>query len=220
VIELRVVLVQEDAASGDNARHLADRLLRRHGYEPFWGGLTNERAESFRSQGKRPKFGSGAHRRARAFGRNGGECADKLAQWVTACVDIGGVQLLVVAFDQDRKPSRRTAVGTAHAEADVPLACALMNPEAEAWRIVVAPRRAEVVDRLAFDPWREPERMTSTSGRPERDVKAIARLVGISGWTTDFDGVVDGGWTHLPASSGMPQFLDRIVELFPDPRQR
>ena len=95
------------------------------------------------------------------------------------------IEVLLIAMDEDRDHERaaaqRRARDMASRMATFPIVLALMNPEAEAWEIAsFHPSTAEALARyaavkalLTFDPVREPHRLTSTSGRPERDCKTV-----------------------------------------------
>ena len=132
----------------------------------------------------RPKFGHGRV----SLGWNEGPGAKFVAKVVHAFID-ESITVLVVAMDQDRNRERaeaqRRACDRASRLAKFPVVLALMNPEAEAWEIAAfeplsdsgRERHAAITRSITFDPVRQPERMTSTSGLPERDCKAVHRAL-------------------------------------------
>ena len=87
--------------------------------------------------------------------------------------------------NRERAEAQRRACDRASRLAKFPVVLALMNPEAEAWEIAAfqplsddgRERHAPITPSLTFDPVRQPERMTSTSGLPERDCKAVHRAL-------------------------------------------
>lgn len=131
-----------------------------------------------------PKFGHGLAQ----LGWNKDPGAKFIAKVVYAFID-ESIALLLIAMDQDRDRERaeaqRRARDVASRLVEFPVVLALMNPEAEAWEIAAfqpssdngRERHATITRSLTFDPVREPDRMTSTSGPPERDCKAVHRAL-------------------------------------------
>lgn len=231
----RFGLVAEDDGCAQNAQRLADRLLMGKlrnewrvdpdddlGTWRRWTGIDEGVAwELFRAAGPRRAFGGGRPPLPGGpFG--GGPWLAKLRSW-SQHFAVEGVDLVVFALDQDRKPDRRAAVNKFIDETHW-TAVALMNPEGEAWRIVAfrnptaSQQRAhrDIVSALTFDPVREPHRLHSTTPGSDRDAKAILQklLDGRSDeWMVWFDRAVDDGWSALPHESGLPQYLDRFRSL-------
>ena len=194
---LQFGLVGEDALARELAVVLADRSgsdLLEHAWnlDPMlyseqreWRGRGRNSPFSTRSDFKdHPRFGRGLV----PLGWAEGPGAQFIAKVVNAFVG-ESLAVLVIAIDEDRVHQRAAAQRRARDKAApaiaFPVVLALINPEAEAWEIAAfhlstaeaLARHTAVTASLAFDPVRQPHRMTSTSGRPERDCKAVHRAL-------------------------------------------
>ena len=91
------------------------------------------------------------------------------------------------------------------------------HPESEVWLLVCYNGRANRVieehkKKLTFDPRKKPEKLTSTSGMPERDVKVIWKSV-----TDQDEQAADNALSatlsvlkSAAPSSGLPAFIEQI----------
>jgi hypothetical protein len=93
-----------------------------------------------------------------------------------------------------------------------------MNPEAEAWRIVLggnSPHLEALTAELSFDPTKQPERMNSTTG-DLRDCKNVAKRLFPSGSESVL--VIPAGehdrLKNAPNYCGLPQFVADIESHF------
>jgi hypothetical protein len=118
--------------------------------------------------------------------------------------------VLVIALDIDRKLERLEGL---IASADSTVVIAAMNPEAEAWRIVLyqpipSDTHTALVSELSFDPVREPERTRSTdSNAGLRDTKychdrLYPRGDSVESLTKPLDIL-----RNTPASCGLPDYI-------------
>jgi hypothetical protein len=214
VTDLRIGLCAEDQAGADNVMAVFSRVVSGSGPKAIWAG---ENGKSYRKSRRADpgtnKFGQGPRERNTWKTRPALKVAGNA--WLVARDES---DVVIVATDIDRRPERELSneERAMLAEYDPPLLVAGMNPEAEAWRIVLANETHGLIalkQELTFDPTREPERMSSTAGGP-RDCKTISnRLFG------DQTSVAVIFEQHLdvlkatPVSCGLPQFV-RDLEAF------
>ena len=215
--QVRIDLFAEDDYGSDNVKSVVASLL---------GAGDPHRLVSWTFEGTRTYRSSRIKKGPRSFGKTprqfhgwGTRPGVKVAgnAWLARSID---VQAVIVASDIDRKEDRWLTPEERERFLSLtpPLILAEMNPEAEAWRIVMfaptmeieAKRLTELRKDLSFDPQSEPERMHSTSDRnSDRDSKKVAARL--------FDGDSTAGLRYLDceptamlacaASSGLPQFV-------------
>jgi hypothetical protein len=214
---VRVALCAEDRIGAENVRIVFGAIVeaQRSPLQVEWVG---EAGALFRKS-----------RRARAGNKTFGSGPRELGAWKTRpAVKVArndwflcreGSDAVVVATDIDRNPER----GLSSEERQdfiklvPPLILAEMNPEAEAWRIVVSaqhPNMRAVRQSLSFDPSREPERMTSTAGG-QRDCKTVFRNLFGADEPSSLIGFGHGidALKSSPQVSGLPQFVADVEGL-------
>jgi hypothetical protein len=212
VTDLRIGLCAEDQAGADNVIAVFDRVAAESfGPTAVWVGEDGKNyRKSRRAAPGTNKFGQGPRERSSWRTRPALKVAGNA--WLAARDDS---DLVIVATDIDRKKERELSLEERLTLAAYvpPLLVAAMNPEAEAWRIVLvnAPDELNAVKRdLKFDPTQEPEKMSSTTGGP-RDCKTIA--IRLFGNTSEARMVFDHHPDVLkatPTSCGLPQFVNDL----------
>ncbi len=212
VTDVRIGLCAEDRAGADNVIAVFNRVAAESaGPTAVWVGDDGKNyRKSRRAVPGTNKFGQGPRERSSWRTRPALKVAGNA--WLEARDDS---DLVVVATDIDRKDERALSVEErlTFAAYVPPLLAAGMNPEAEAWRIVLADEShgLDALKReLTFDPTREPERMTSTNGGL-RDCKSIStRLFGNSPQASAvFDHHPDV-LKAAPAACGLSQFVNDL----------
>jgi hypothetical protein len=214
VTDLRIGLCAEDQAGADNVIAVFDRVVPESGPKAIWIGENGRNyRKSRRAAPGTNKFGQGPRERNTWKTRPALKVAGNA--WLAARDES---DVVIVATDSDRRPERELTSDerVALAAYSPPLLVAGMNPEAEAWRIVLANEThglSAVKQELTFDPTREPERMTSTAGG-SRDCKTVSiRLFGDRPSAKVIFEHHPDVLKATPASCGLPQFV-RDLEVF------
>jgi hypothetical protein len=127
--------------------------------------------------------------------------------------------LIIIALDIDRENDRNQALRNSLPR-QLRVVLALMNPEAEAWRIalftsdtVYATQRHTVIRRtLMFDPVQQPHRLSSTAaGAGLRDVKACHdQLFASDDESLSVLTTTSAHFSATPVSTGLPQFAQEF----------
>lgn len=136
----------------------------------------------------------------RIFGHFDGAPGASDAQVMRACFALYANEesppnVVIIIRDTDRDPSRAVGFQQARDAGRWPFECILAScdPEIEAWLIVAwepddedeIERYSAIVAQLTFDPVQHPNRLTSTGGRAERDVKTVLSALIASGRAAD-----------------------------------
>ncbi len=187
--EVRIALCAEDLLGAENAQAVVASIAEAVSPKATlrWIG---EQPSSFRKLRRAAKgsnkFGTGPRERGDSNRKIrlpvGPALKVALNAWFAA-KDTG--DLVIVATDIDRKPARRLSDDERKVLRSwkPPMIVAEMDPEAEAWRIVLggdSPHLAALSAELSFDPTKQPERMNSTTGNA-RDCKIVAKRLFPSG---------------------------------------